>query len=73
MIMDFADILGTTKIPNLKENIGGAFLKLTPEEIGEISAAVPRHEVAGDRMSKNNDQSGFVDTPSLASYVASMY
>ena len=42
--------VGTTKIPNLKENIGSAFVKLTPDEVDEIAAAVPQHEVAGTRM-----------------------
>lgn len=59
-------IPGTTKLANLKENIDGAFITLTPDEVDEISAAVPRHEVAGDRS--DFVKFDFLDTPPLASY-----
>jgi hypothetical protein len=64
------DILGTTKITNLKENIGGAFVQLSPEEVDEISAAVPRDEVVGIRMDESMAKLGYVDTPPLDSYMA---
>ena len=40
---------GTTKINNLEDNIGSLRLKLTEEELKEISDAVPIEEVAGGR------------------------
>ncbi|XP_024392790.1 perakine reductase isoform X2 [Physcomitrium patens] len=66
---DVVPIPGTTKIPNLKENIGSVFINLTPEEVEEIAAAVPSHEVAGSRINIGS-QFDFVDSPSLASYKA---
>ena len=44
--------VGTTKIPNLKENIGSAFVKLIPDEVDKIATAMPQHEVAGTRMNE---------------------
>ncbi|KAG0605875.1 hypothetical protein M758_9G094600 [Ceratodon purpureus] len=46
---DVVPIPGTTKIPNLNENIGAAFVKLTEVEVQEVAAAVPLHDVAGER------------------------
>ncbi|KAK9292430.1 hypothetical protein L1049_020400 [Liquidambar formosana] len=46
---DVVPIPGTTKIKNLDENIGSIGVKLTEEDIEEISDAVPVHEVAGAR------------------------
>ena len=78
---DFGDLrivsllvtLGTTKIPNLDENLGAAFVKLSPEEIKEVAAAVPEHEVGGRRC--NDDALRIsrtqVTTPPLSSFVAS--
>lgn len=42
-------IPGTTKIKNLNDNIGSWTLKLTEEDLEDISRAVPINEVAGDR------------------------
>ncbi|KAK9293354.1 hypothetical protein L1049_021346 [Liquidambar formosana] len=46
---DVAPIPGTTKIKNLDDNIGSIGVKLTKEDLEEISDAVPVHEVAGAR------------------------
>ncbi|KAK9292373.1 hypothetical protein L1049_020340 [Liquidambar formosana] len=42
-------IPGTTKIKNLDDNLGAIRVKLTKEDLEEISDAVPVHEVAGTR------------------------
>ncbi|XP_031265396.1 probable aldo-keto reductase 1 [Pistacia vera] len=47
---DVAPIPGTTKISNLDNNIGSLRVKLTDEELEEISAAIPINEVAGGRL-----------------------
>ncbi|XP_044481367.1 probable aldo-keto reductase 1 [Mangifera indica] len=46
---DVVPIPGTTKIKNLDNNIGSLMVKLTKENLNEISEAVPIAEVAGDR------------------------
>ncbi|KAK0601179.1 hypothetical protein LWI29_021963 [Acer saccharum] len=46
---DVVPIPGTTKIKNLDNNIGCIKVKLTNEDLQEISAAVPINEVAGER------------------------
>lgn len=68
-------IAGTTKIPNLDENLGAAFVKLREEEVQEVAAAVPLHDVAGGRhndallkLAWNN-----VITPPLSSYSSSTW
>ena len=65
-------MVGTTKIPNLDENIGAASVKLTPEEVREVAAAVPEHEVAGSRYNEalTKHSWAFITTPPLHSYVA---
>lgn len=40
---------GTTKVANLDENLDSLKVKLEPSEVEEVSAAVPREDVAGDR------------------------
>ncbi|XP_031248937.1 probable aldo-keto reductase 1 [Pistacia vera] len=47
---DVAPIPGTTQISNLDNNIGSLRVKLTDEELVEISAAIPINEVAGSRL-----------------------
>lgn len=69
MTIPFSCISGTTKIPNLDENIGSVLVNLTSEEVEEIAAAVPSHEVAGSRVGKRPNFD-FADTPPLASYEA---
>ncbi|KAG0631520.1 hypothetical protein M758_1G260400 [Ceratodon purpureus] len=69
---DVVPIPGTTKIPNLDENIGAAFVKLTSEELREVAAAVPEHEIAGGRYSEELVKHTWkhVTTPPLSSHVA---
>ncbi|KAJ4954830.1 hypothetical protein NE237_011613 [Protea cynaroides] len=47
---DVVPIPGTTKIKNLDENIGSLAVKLTGEDVKEISDAVPIDEVSGARI-----------------------
>lgn len=42
--------LGTTKLKNLDDNIGAVKVKLSKEDLEEISAAVPAGEVSGSRV-----------------------
>lgn len=46
-------------------------MKLTPEEVQEIAAAVPEHDVAGLRYNEHNMSSSYtcVSTPPLHSYI----
>ncbi|OMO96378.1 Aldo/keto reductase [Corchorus olitorius] len=46
---DVVPIPGTTKIKNLDQNIGSLRVKLTAEDLKEITDAVPIEAVAGDR------------------------
>ncbi|KAK7280067.1 hypothetical protein RJT34_25129 [Clitoria ternatea] len=46
---DIIPIPGTTKLKNLENNIGSLTVKLTDEDLREISEAVPVSEVAGKR------------------------
>ncbi|XP_028098935.1 probable aldo-keto reductase 1, partial [Camellia sinensis] len=47
---DMVPIPGTTKIKNLDENIGAVRVKLTEDDLKEISDAVSMFDVAGPRM-----------------------
>ncbi|KAL6989502.1 hypothetical protein U1Q18_015252, partial [Sarracenia purpurea var. burkii] len=47
---DMVPIPGTTKIKNLDENLGSLRVKLTKDDVEEISNAVPINEVAGSRV-----------------------
>ncbi|TVU31107.1 hypothetical protein EJB05_22778, partial [Eragrostis curvula] len=47
---DVVPIPGTTKVKNLDDNIGAVNVKLSKEDLKEISAAVPATEVAGSRV-----------------------
>lgn len=42
-------IPGTTKLHRLKENLGGASITLTPEELGDIEKALSAITISGDR------------------------
>ncbi|PON73857.1 Aldo/keto reductase/potassium channel subunit beta [Parasponia andersonii] len=70
--VDVVPIPGTTKIKNLNDNIGSVRVKLTEEDLKEISDAVPIEEVAGDRtpesISKNSWN--FANTPPKDSKVS---
>ena len=46
-------IPGTTKVHRLEENLGGASLELTPQDLVEIDAAAARITVRGDRYSES--------------------
>jgi aryl-alcohol dehydrogenase-like predicted oxidoreductase len=46
---DMVPIPGTKRRKYLEENAAAADLQLTPDEVAELEAAVPQHEVAGDR------------------------
>ncbi|XP_048131504.1 probable aldo-keto reductase 1 isoform X3 [Rhodamnia argentea] len=50
---DVAPIPGTTKIKNLDDNIGSLGVKLTEDDVKEISDAVPTDDVAGDRINEH--------------------
>ncbi|GAY44639.1 hypothetical protein CUMW_083460 [Citrus unshiu] len=62
---DVVPIPGTTKIKNLDDNIGSLTVKLTKEDLKEISDAVPTEEVAGDRYPDALDKTSwnFATTP----------
>ncbi|KAK4850443.1 hypothetical protein QYF36_006809 [Acer negundo] len=62
---DVVPIPGTTKIKNLDNNIGCIKVKLTNEDLQEISAAIPINEVAGERIMDNAFRSTwkFANTP----------
>ncbi|XP_031248938.1 probable aldo-keto reductase 1 [Pistacia vera] len=51
---DVVPIPGTTKTKNLDNNIGALRVKLTNEDLEEISAAVPINEVSGSRFINDN-------------------
>ncbi|CAA2956425.1 Hypothetical predicted protein [Olea europaea subsp. europaea] len=48
---DVVPIPGTTKIKNLHDNIGALKVKLTKDDLKEISDAVPINEIAGSKSS----------------------
>ncbi|KAH9754021.1 Aldo ket red domain-containing protein [Citrus sinensis] len=62
---DVVPIPGTTKIKNLEDNIGSLTVKLTNEDLKEISDAVPTEEVAGGRYPDSFDKTSwnFANTP----------
>ncbi|KAM3705116.1 hypothetical protein ACB098_03G055300 [Castanea mollissima] len=62
---DVAPIPGTTKIKNLDDNIGSLNVKLTEDDLKEITDAVPIEEVAGGRSHQNMDHFlwKFANTP----------
>ncbi|THG05775.1 probable aldo-keto reductase 1 isoform X1 [Camellia sinensis] len=62
---DMVPIPGTTKIKNLDENIGAVRVKLTEDDLKEISDAVPIFDVAGSRMFEKDHHTTyqFADTP----------
>lgn len=49
---DLAPIPGTKRRKYLEENAAAADITLTPEEVEELEAAVPLHEVAGTRYNE---------------------
>ncbi|XP_060668400.1 probable aldo-keto reductase 1 [Ziziphus jujuba] len=69
---DVVPIPGPTKIEHVHDNIGSLRLKLSEEELKEISDAVPIEEVAGDRASENILKGSwkFADTPPKQSNIS---
>lgn len=46
---DLVPIPGTKRRKYLEENAAAAEVKLTPDEVAELEAAIPENEIAGDR------------------------
>ncbi|HEY4048457.1 MAG TPA: aldo/keto reductase [Acidobacteriaceae bacterium] len=53
---DFVPIPGTKRRKYLEENAAAVDIRLSPEEIAELEAAVPASEIAGDRYTAANMQ-----------------
>jgi len=51
---DLIPIPGTKRRKYLEENAAAASIKLTPEEVAELEAAIPQNEIAGDRYAAAN-------------------
>ncbi|HEY0786407.1 MAG TPA: aldo/keto reductase [Acidobacteriaceae bacterium] len=51
---DLVPIPGTKRRTYLEENAGAVHIHLTPEEVAALEAAVPAHEIAGDRYAEAN-------------------
>lgn len=49
---DLAPIPGTKRRKYLEENAAAADIKLTPAEVAELEAAIPQHEIAGERYAE---------------------
>jgi len=52
--IDLVPIPGTKRRKYLEENAAAAEIKLTPDEVVELEAAVPQTEVVGDRYAEAN-------------------
>jgi aryl-alcohol dehydrogenase-like predicted oxidoreductase len=46
---DMVPIPGTKRRKHLEQNAAAADIKLTPDEVAELAAAIPHSEIAGDR------------------------
>jgi aryl-alcohol dehydrogenase-like predicted oxidoreductase len=51
---DLIPIPGTKRRKYLEENAAAAEIKLSPAEVAELEAAIPQHEIAGDRYAPAN-------------------
>jgi aryl-alcohol dehydrogenase-like predicted oxidoreductase len=51
---DLIPIPGTKRRKYLEENAAAAVIKLSPQEVAELEAAVPENEIAGDRYAAQN-------------------
>jgi len=60
----FWKISGTTKIANLDSNVGALGVLLSKEDMEELEAAVPVHEIAGDRYNEDGMRGTFKYTSS---------
>ncbi|KAG7650105.1 NADP-dependent oxidoreductase domain [Arabidopsis thaliana x Arabidopsis arenosa] len=67
---DVCPIPGTTKIENLKQNIGALAVKLTPEEMTELEAIAQPGFVKGDRYSNMIPTFKNAETPPLSAWKA---
>ncbi|KAJ9701272.1 hypothetical protein PVL29_006564 [Vitis rotundifolia] len=67
---DVCPIPGTTKIENLKQNIGALSVKLTPEEMAELESIASADGVKGDRYEGTVFTWKTADTPPLDSWKA---
>ncbi|KAG6519361.1 probable aldo-keto reductase 2 [Zingiber officinale] len=65
---DVCPIPGTTKIENLKQNIGALSVKLTPEEMAELESYASVDVVKGDRYPEQVATWKSSDTPPLSSW-----
>lgn len=54
---DLVPIPGTKRRTYLEENAAAAEIRLAPDEVAELEAAVPRNEIAGDRYAAANMKS----------------
>lgn len=63
---------GTAKVKNLDQNLGALAVKLSEEDLKEISDAVPVDDVAGGRTYRGMDQFcwKFANTPPKGSRVS---
>lgn len=71
--LEVVPIPGTTKVANLDQNLDSLKLKLEPSELEEVSAAVPRGDVAGNRYADAYATSiswKYAVTPALKSWTA---
>ena len=50
----YAPIPGTKRRKYLEENAAAAEIRLTPDEVAELEAAVPEEAIAGDRYNENS-------------------
>jgi aryl-alcohol dehydrogenase-like predicted oxidoreductase len=65
---DVCPIPGTTKIENLKQNIGALSVKLTPEEMTQLESFASADAVKGDRYPPAMQTWRESETPSLSSW-----
>ncbi|XP_021745922.1 probable aldo-keto reductase 3 [Chenopodium quinoa] len=65
---DVCPIPGTTKIENLKQNIGALSVKLTPEDMIELEHLASEDSVKGDRYETGMATWNTCDTPPLSSW-----
>ncbi|KAJ6814213.1 putative aldo-keto reductase 2 [Iris pallida] len=65
---DVCPIPGTTKIENLKQNIGALSVKLTAEEMAELESFASAGAVKGDRYGPGLQTWSDSDTPPLSSW-----
>ncbi|KAM0045000.1 putative perakine reductase [Helianthus debilis subsp. tardiflorus] len=65
---DVVPIPGTTKLENLKQNIGALSVKLTPEELAELESFASSEAVKGERHAYMNSTWINSETPPLSSW-----